>query len=519
MYLKRLELHGFKSFASPTPFEFAAGVTCVVGPNGAGKTNVAEAIRWVLGEHASRVIRARKTEDVIFSGSSNRSPMGMAEVRLTLDNSDGWLPLDFEEVVVSRRAFRSGENEYYINQSRVRLKDVTELFLKAQIGQNSYAFMGQGLVEEVLTLRPEERRGLIEEAADVRLHRTRLDEARHRLGATRENPHGGPAHNPWNVERVTGGSSGGSGASVASGQCMGALGSDTGGSVRIPAGACGIVGLKPTFGVVSRYGVYPLSYSLDTVGPMTRTVRDNALVMNVIAGHDPRDPSSVQRDDEDYTRYLGEDLEGVRIGIPQDYFYDAIDKEVVDAVYAAAEVLRGLGAVIAEISLPVLQHSIAISGTILLTEAAEIHMESLKARPDDFDPDVRARLETGALTPAIDYIKAQRARTAFNLEVGETMKEFDALLAPTLPVGSPKISEPMVHVAGKEIHKLALMPSLTRPFNITGQPTISVPCGFTSDGMSIGMQLAGRNFEDAFVLKVAHAYEQATEWHTRRPPI
>lgn len=339
------------------------------------------------------------------------------------------------------------------------------------------------------------------------------------LGATSENPHDGPAHNPWNVERVTGGSSGGSGASVASGQCMGALGSDTGGSVRIPAGACGIVGLKPTFGVVSRYGVYPLSYSLDTVGPMTRTVRDNALVMNVIAGHDPRDPSSVQRAGEDYTRYLGEDLEGLRIGIPQDYFYDAIDKEIVDAVYAAADVLRELGAVVAEISMPVIQHSIPISGTILLTEAAEIHMESLKTRPDDFDPDVRARLETGALTPAIDYIKAQRARTAFNREVGETMKEFDALLAPTLPVGSPKISEPTVRVSGKDIHKLALMPSLTRPFNITGQPTISVPCGFTSDGMPIGMQLAGRNYEDAFVLKIAHAYEQATEWHTRRPPI
>ncbi len=339
------------------------------------------------------------------------------------------------------------------------------------------------------------------------------------LGATSENPHDGPAHNPWNVERVTGGSSGGSGASVASGQCMAALGSDTGGSVRIPSGACGIVGLKPTFGVVSRYGVYPLSYSLDTVGPMTRTVRDNALVMNVIAGHDPRDPSSVQRADEDYTRYFGEDLEGVHIGIPQDYFYDAIDKEVVDAVYAAAEVLRELGAVVSEISMPVLEHSIPISGTILLTEAAEIHIESLKTRPDDFDPDVLARLQTGALTPAIDYIKAQRARTAFNREVGETMKVFDALLAPTLPLGSPKISEPTVRVAGREIHKLALMPSLTRPFNITGQPTVSVPCGFTSDGMPIGMQLAGRAFEDAFVLKIAHAYEQATDWHTRRPPL
>jgi chromosome segregation protein len=187
MYLKRLELHGFKSFASPTTLEFGPGVTCVAGPNGAGKTNVAEAIRWVLGEHASRVIRARKTEDVVFSGSAKRAALGLAEVRISLDNSDHWLPLDFEDVIVARRAYRSGENEYYINQARVRLKDVTDLFLKAQVGQNSYAFMGQGLVEQVLTLRPDERRGLIEEAADVRLHRDRLDEARRRLEATREN--------------------------------------------------------------------------------------------------------------------------------------------------------------------------------------------------------------------------------------------------------------------------------------------------------------------------------------------
>ncbi|MBI4570722.1 MAG: AAA family ATPase, partial [Chloroflexi bacterium] len=187
MYLKRLELHGFKSFAPKTAFEFAPGVTCIAGPNGSGKTNVAEAIRWVLGEHASRIIRARKTEDVIFSGSAKRPPMGMAEARITLDNSDGWLPIEFAEVVVSRRAYRSGENEYYINQSRVRLKDITELFLKAQVGQNSYAFMGQGLVEQVLNLRPDERRSLVEEAADVRLHRDKLDLARNRLEQTRDN--------------------------------------------------------------------------------------------------------------------------------------------------------------------------------------------------------------------------------------------------------------------------------------------------------------------------------------------
>lgn len=187
MYLKRLDLQGFKSFATRTVFEFGPGITAVVGPNGVGKTNVAEAIRWVLGEQTGRALRARRTEDVIFAGSSTRPPVGMAEVSITLDNSDGWLPIDFSEVVVTRRAYRNGEGEYFINRSRVRLKDVVELFLKAQVGQNSYAFMGQGLVERVLSLRPEERRGLIEEAADVRLYRTRLEEAQDRLAATREN--------------------------------------------------------------------------------------------------------------------------------------------------------------------------------------------------------------------------------------------------------------------------------------------------------------------------------------------
>ncbi|MEX2246487.1 MAG: AAA family ATPase [Dehalococcoidia bacterium] len=187
MYLKRLDLQGFKSFANKTALEFGSGVTCVIGPNGTGKTNVADAIRWVLGEHSSRTLRARKTEDVIFAGSDKRAAMGVAEVSITLDNSEGWLPVDFSEVVVGRRAYRNGESEYLINGSRVRLRDVIELFMRAQVGQNSYAFMGQGMVEQVLSLRPEDRRALIEEAADVRLYRSRLEEAQHKLKATREN--------------------------------------------------------------------------------------------------------------------------------------------------------------------------------------------------------------------------------------------------------------------------------------------------------------------------------------------
>ncbi|MDA0770586.1 MAG: hypothetical protein BZY79_03485 [SAR202 cluster bacterium Casp-Chloro-G4] len=339
------------------------------------------------------------------------------------------------------------------------------------------------------------------------------------LGGTSENPHYGAARNPWNVGRITGGSSGGSGAAVASGECMGALGSDTGGSIRIPAGACGIVGLKPTYGLVSRHGVFPLSHSLDTVGPMTRTVRDAAIMLNAIAGHDPRDTSSANRPEQDYTAGLDQGVRGLRIGVPQEYFYDVIDDEVADAVKSAAAVLKGLGALVEEVSIPILEQSIPISGALLITEAAEVHMDNLRNCPDDLGADVRARLQVGAATSATDYIKAQRARVVFNCEVAAVMKTYDILLAPTVPIGAPNLDDDLVVVAGSKHAKLAVMPRLTRPFNITGTPTISVPCGFTSDGMPIGMQLSGRAFEDALVLRVAQAYEEATDWHTRRPPI
>jgi aspartyl-tRNA(Asn)/glutamyl-tRNA(Gln) amidotransferase subunit A len=339
------------------------------------------------------------------------------------------------------------------------------------------------------------------------------------LGATSENPHHGPARNPWNIGRITGGSSGGSGAAVAAGQCMAALGSDTGGSVRIPAGACGIVGLKPTYGLVSRHGVFPLSHSLDTVGPMARTVRDTAITLNAIAGHDSRDLSSAARPRQDYIVGLDNGVRGLRVGVPQEYFYDSIDDEITDAIKAVAGILEGLGAVVEDVSIPVLDQSIPISGAILITEAAEIHMDNLRNRPEDFGADVRERLYIGAATSAVDYIKAQRARVVFNREVAEVMKSYDLLLAPTVPIGAPNLEDQVVAVAGEQHQKLAVMPRLTRPFNLTGAPTISLPCGFTSDGMPIGMQLSGRAFEDGLVLQAAQSYESATEWHTRRPPI
>lgn len=339
------------------------------------------------------------------------------------------------------------------------------------------------------------------------------------LGVTSENPHYGPARNPWDTARVTGGSSGGSGSAVAAGQCMAVLGSDTGGSIRIPSALCGIAGLKPTFGRVSRYGVFPLAHSLDTVGPMARCVRDLALVMNVIAGYDARDPSCANRPDEDFTALLGQSIAGLRIGVPQEHFYDVIDPEVRAAVQSAADVLQGLGADVEECSIPALNDSLAISGAILLPEAGEVHRENLRLRPNDIGDDVRARLEDGALTPAIAYIKAQRARAEYNRRIAEAMRKYDILLAPSAAAGAPKIEDEVVDVDGVSVSKLTLLSRLTRPFNIGGVPAASVPCGFTSEGLPIGMQLAGRPFEDARVLQVADAYEQATDWHTRRPPV
>ena len=339
------------------------------------------------------------------------------------------------------------------------------------------------------------------------------------LGATSVNPHDGPAHNPWDVSRITGGSSGGSGSAVAAGQCMAALGSDTGGSIRIPAGLCGIVGMKPTYGTISRYGVHPLSWSLDTVGPMTRTVQDAAIMMNALAGHDPRDPSSARTPAQDFTQGIGDGLAGLKIGVPDDFFYDVIDEEVSTAICEAAGVMAELGAVVERCSIPALNHCLGISSAILVTEAAETLFTHIRDHPGDIGADVRARLYLGAMTPAVDYIKAQRARTAYNEQLADAMDTYDLLLAPTVAVGAPGIDQEFVEVGGQQENALSLMSRLTRAFNLTGQPAISVPCGFTSDGMPIGMQLAGRMWEDPVVFRAAHAYEQATEWHTRRPPI
>jgi aspartyl-tRNA(Asn)/glutamyl-tRNA(Gln) amidotransferase subunit A len=336
-------------------------------------------------------------------------------------------------------------------------------------------------------------------------------------GATNSSSLVGACHNPWDTLRVTGGSSGGSGAAVAAGLCYGALGSDTGGSIRIPAAFCGIVGLKPTYGRVSRHGAFPLSWSLDHVGPMTRTVTDAALMLQAIAGHDRHDPTSRTAVVPDYTASLTGEIEGARLGIPQEFYFEQLDAEVGESVRAAIQTLERAGARIEEVSLPLSQYAGAAGRIISLTEAAEIHEQFLKTRLADYSPDVRAGFLVGQLILGKHYMKAQRLRSLIRQEMAAALRRVDALITPTVPVPAPRIGQTTIDIGEEHIETIWALSRLTRPANLTGFPAISVPCGFTQDSLPIGLQLTGRPFAEASILQIAYAYEQATTWHQRRP--
>ena len=338
-------------------------------------------------------------------------------------------------------------------------------------------------------------------------------------GPTGENADYGHMHNPWNPELITGGSSGGSGSAPAAGQCTIAMGSDTGGSVRIPAALCGIVGLKPTYGLVSRAGLTPLSWSMDHPGPMVRTVEDSALVMNVVAGYDPEDPGSARVEAPDYTAGLTGAVKGLRIGVPTEYFTAPLDPEVGQAVREAIGLLEELGASVVEVDFPMFEYAQAVSGTVLMSEASAYHRDLLKRDADKIYPPVRLRLEAGLFVSAADYLKAQQGRSEFNRAVRRLFETVDLLAGPTEPVTAPRILAQEVQAGEVSIGTTAALTQYTRPYNITGSPAISVPCGFSRDGLPIGLQLAGRAFDETTVLRAAHAYEQATDWHRRRPPI
>jgi len=333
------------------------------------------------------------------------------------------------------------------------------------------------------------------------------------FGATNENPHYGPARNPWNRERITGGSSGGSAAAVAAGLGYASMGSDTGGSIRLPAALCGLVGVKPTYGLVSRAGVLPLSWSLDHCGPLTRTVEDAAIVLNAIVGHDHADPASASRVLPDLTTALDGRVQGIRVGLLREYLGTHVNSEVASAVRTAADDLERLGMRVEEVAVPEVAYGDGASIGILYGEAAAIHERWLKTHRDQYGADVLERLSQGERMTATQYLKAQRARRVLVDRFRALFEQIDVLVSPTVPILAPTIPESRGNAARAQLL------GFTRLFNVLGLPTLSVPCGFSTGGLSIGLQVAGRPFEDLTILRVAHAYERQAGWHSHRPAV
>ena len=357
------------------------------------------------------------------------------------------------------------------------------------------------------------------------------------MGSSCENSAFHLTRNPWDLDRVPGGSSGGAAASVAAGEAIYALGSDTGGSVRQPAALCGVVGLKPTYGLVSRYGLIAFASSLDQIGPVGRSVMDCALALNAIAGHDPRDATSVRREPTDYTATLGQDIKGMRLGVPEEYFVDGMDSGARKAVEEAVSTLEGLGASVRPVSLPTTRYALACYYIIAPSECSanlarydgvkygysyqdtnDMWEAMEKTREYGFGPEVTRRVMLGTYALSSGYydayyLKAQRARTLIRQDFDRVFQDVDALVTPTSPVTAFKIGEK----TGDPV-QMYLIDVCTLPVNIAGLPGLSVPCGF-SDGLPVGMQFIGPHFSEETLLRTAHAYEAATEWSSARPEI
>ena len=330
-------------------------------------------------------------------------------------------------------------------------------------------------------------------------------------GPTGDRSRFGPTRNPHDPSKISGGSSSGSAAAVAAGLCYAALGSDTAGSVRIPSALCATVGMKPTFGRVSKDGVFPLSWSLDHVGPITRSVEDNALLLTTLAGHDPEDPHSANRPPEDFTRDLGRGVGGGKVGVPSGFYFEHVEAEVVKRVQEAVAVLRSLGAEVVEVEMLDLPETLRAQRLVLSAEAYAVHEKRLQSEPEKFDEEILQYLLGSERLKAHRYARAQQVTKRRSLrEFERALEEVDVLLTPTVPMVAPDVGQREANIDGHEEPVFSVLTRLTGPTNLSGLPSLSVPCGFTSSGLPAGLQLVGRSFDEATIYNYAHAYETAS---------
>lgn len=327
------------------------------------------------------------------------------------------------------------------------------------------------------------------------------------LGVTNVNPHFGPCRNPWSPDRITGGSSGGSAAALAAGLCLGSVGTDTGGSIRIPASLCGVVGLKPTYGRISLRGVIPLSWNLDHAGPMARQVRDVSLLYHLLTGYDPEYAYSIRAPQEAPGGALEGGVQHWQIALANDEYFDKVEPEVRQAVARAGQVFEQLGAQVTPVSFPGAREAALANGLMVTSDAAAFHRERLQTRPEQFGADIRQRLESGAAYTSTEYSLARDTQNRMRRQFEQFFERYTVLLTPTTPVAAPLIEGP------DALEQARLLTRFTAPFNLTGLPAISLPCGFTSEGLPLGLQIITRPWGEANLLQAAYAYEQATGWH------
>ncbi|MEC7301468.1 MAG: amidase [Pseudomonadota bacterium] len=340
------------------------------------------------------------------------------------------------------------------------------------------------------------------------------------FGPTGHNEVVGTPRNPWNTDYITGGSSSGSGASVAGRLVYGALGSDTGGSIRLPAQCCGLAGIKGTYGLVSRYGAMPLSYSLDHVGPLTRTVKDSALILQAIAGHDPNDPTTSYREVPDYLDGIGDGVKGMRIGVPENHCYDPVEDAVREPLEASLEVYRELGAEIVPLHAESIEAANRFANVVMATEAATYHSKWVRERPDDYGAQTLSRLLPGFYYSATRYIEGLNLRSKILADFCDSVfDKTDMLHAPVIPIEIPRIEEMDVGAKPGYMKSIASITHNTRAINFLGLPTLSVPCGFTPNGLPTGFQLIGRPFDEKTLFRAGHAYERETLWCEKAPEL
>ena len=357
----------------------------------------------------------------------------------------------------------------------------------------------------------------LKDAGTIRLGSLQMAEFAY--GPTGHNVHYGPVHNPFALDRITGGSSSGSGSAVAARLTFAALGSDTGGSVRMPAHFCGVTGLKTTVGRISRAGAMPLSQSLDTVGPLARTAEDCAVLLRLMAGADPADPTAISGPIPDYAAAATESIRGIAIGVPSAFYVDDLDEEVAGALDATIAVLRREGANVVKVELPDQRQLSAASQLVLAVEAAAFHKRWMIERAQDYGPQVLMRLQNGLAIPGVSYLEALRWRGQALAAHVAAVANVDAVIAPVSPVPAPTIAESDVGNSPDAEAVIQRLTRFTRPINYLGLPALSIPCGFTRGGLPVGMQLIGRSFDEATLLRVGAAFQRATDFHERVPKL